>query len=138
MDMHEMNPQDKPGRVGQMLLAAAMSLPLVQPAQADTPPERGVISFKYLDYQDWQPGQDRISVTAPAFSLVAPIGEAWSFEAGVVRDAVSGASPAFHTSPLGFQRMDDVRWAENAGVTRYFERGSVTAGLSHSREALNK
>lgn len=39
-------------------LAAAVLLPLtiIAPSYADTPPERSIIAFKYLDYADSQPG----------------------------------------------------------------------------------
>ena len=35
-----------------MLLTAAMALPGINTAHAETAPEHGLISFKYLDYQD--------------------------------------------------------------------------------------
>ena len=38
-------------------------------ARAETPPERGVIAIKYLDYLDSQPGADRITTAALAARL---------------------------------------------------------------------
>jgi hypothetical protein len=40
--------------LGTALATAAMMLPSVQFASADAAPERGIISFKYLNYQEHQ------------------------------------------------------------------------------------
>ena len=50
--------------VGVALMAAAMTLPLAAPVQAESAPEQGQISLKYLDYLDSQPGT-RASGSAP-------------------------------------------------------------------------
>lgn len=125
--------RDLSGRIGQALLAAAMTLPALQTAQADTAPERGIIGFKYLDYRDWQSGQDRISVKAPALMFVLPVAEQWSIDGSLVTDTVSGASPLYYSS--NFSRMKDTRHGKNLGVTRYFSRGSVTVGAAYSDES---
>ena len=57
------------------LLAAALLLPGVQ-ARAETAPENGAISLRYLDYEDSQPGLDRIHAHAPSVSVLAPVGSA--------------------------------------------------------------
>lgn len=117
-------------------LAAAVLLPLTMASSyADTPPERSVIAFKYLDYADRQPGIDRISVTAPALSLTMPVGEDWSFSASHTVDTVSGASPRYHSEPLSMTQMHDVRRGTDASVTRYFSSGSLTTGVSASKES---
>lgn len=117
-------------------LAAAMLLPLgMAPCHADTPPERSVISFKYLDYADRQPGIDRISVTAPSLSLTMPVGEDWSFSASHTVDTVSGASPRYHSEPLSMSQMHDVRRGTDARITRYFSSGSLTTGIGLSKES---
>ncbi|MFM7784819.1 MAG: hypothetical protein ACKPE6_09285, partial [Gammaproteobacteria bacterium] len=62
-----MNPSPAEGStrsVGQSLLLAALALPGIQPALAENPPERTTIAWKYLDYQDMQPGWDRVGVKA--------------------------------------------------------------------------
>jgi hypothetical protein len=128
-----------------MLLTAAMALPGVNVAHAEIAPEYGVISFKYLDYQDWQGsntdtssgasssyGADRIRVKAESLMVMVPIAGAWSFTGTYTGDAISGASPAYHTSDL--RNMDDHRTARNYSVTRYLPRGTVTLGANQSYE----
>ncbi len=117
---------------GNGILAAALTLPGLQAAQAEPQPEEGLVSFKYLHYQDSQPGSDRIMVKAPALSVLAPIGSDWSVAAGTVLDAISGASPAFHTSAL--TPMRDLRRAHDVALTRYTEAGSLTLGAAYSGE----
>lgn len=115
------------------ILTAAMLLPGVQ-AHAETPPANGTISLGYLDYRDSQPGFDRIKVHAPSLSIVAPVAGVWAIGASVVRDDVSGASPRYHTAVSGASRMDDIRKAGDASLTRYFDRGSLTVGAAYSTE----
>lgn len=115
------------------LLAAALLLPGVQ-AHAQTPPEHGSISLRYLDYADRQPGLDRVRVHAPSIAVVAPIAGEWSLEGTLTADDVSGATPRYHTAVSGASRMDDDRKAGDASVTRYFRRGTLTAGAAYSTE----
>ncbi|MYM68411.1 DUF3570 domain-containing protein [Pseudoduganella sp. FT55W] len=118
-------------KLGSSLLAAALALPLT--VQAETPPERATISLKHLDYLDSQPDADRIRVKATALNVVAPVAGEWSLGATLVHDAISGASPAYHTAAL--TRMRDSRRAADLEATRYFERASITAGASVSSES---
>ena len=67
------------------LVTAAMALPSLQFASADTPPERGVVSFKYLNYQD---SQGIVSQTGSTTSGVNAISGASS----VVTPSNSGTS----------------------------------------------
>jgi hypothetical protein len=106
------------------LLAAALLLPGVQ-AQAQTAPESGSISLRYLDYADRQPGLERIHVHSPSISVSAPIATA---------DDVSGASPRYHTAVSGASRMDDDRKAGDISLTRYFRRATLTGGAAYSTE----
>lgn len=122
-----------PGRLGLTLLAAAMALPGARPAQAEAAPERGQIGFKYLDYAERQPGSDRIKVRAPSIAGMMPIAGEWSVSGSYTYDSLSGASPAYHTRQL--TPMEDQRRAFDVGLTRYFERGSLTASYSHSKES---
>ncbi|HEY6898860.1 MAG TPA: DUF3570 domain-containing protein [Rhodocyclaceae bacterium] len=116
------------------LMAAALALPGIQAARAETAPDRGVVSVKFLDYQDSQPGADRIRVTAPSMFFLAPFADGrWSASGTYTVDAISGASPAFHTRAL--TRMRDDRHAYNGGVTRYFQDGTLTLGAAYSRES---
>lgn len=117
--------------LGNSILAAALTLPTV--AHADLAPERGMVSYKYLDYQDSQPGADRIGVKANSVKVIAPISGAWSVEAGVTSDTVSGASPAYYSQAL--TKMHDKRTGREMSITRYFSRGSLTVGGSYSSES---
>jgi Protein of unknown function (DUF3570) len=125
--------QPDAGGLAASLLAAALLLPGVQ-AQAQTPPEHGTISLRYLDYEDRQPGLDRVRVHAPSIAVVAPIAGDWSVEGTLTADDVSGATPRYHTAISGASRMSDYRKAGDASVTRYFRRGTVTAGAAYSTE----
>lgn len=119
--------------IGTRLLAAALALPALGVAQADEPPERAQLSFKLLDYRDRQPGEPRIRVRAPALGLTAPLAGPWSFSGTLVHDTISGASPAYHTSAL--TPMRDERRAAEVGLTRYFERSTISFGASASHES---
>jgi len=115
------------------ILAAALMLPGVQ-AHAEAPPANGNISLGYLDYQDSQPGFDRIRVHAPSVSVLAPVAGVWSVSGSLVADDVSGASPRYHTAVSGASRMNDSRKAGDAALTRYLDNGSVTVGAAYSTE----
>jgi hypothetical protein len=119
--------------IGAALMTAAAALIATKAAHADLAPERGMISLKYLDYQDSQPGKDRIGVHAPSVMVMAPIAGVWSISGTFTSDVVSGASPAYHTEQL--TKMKDHRKAVDIGITRYFQRGSLTVGVSHSQES---
>lgn len=116
-----------------LLAAAAMILAGPQVAMADLAPERGMISLKYLDYKDWQPGDERISVHAPSVMVMMPIAGVWSVSGTFTSDVVSGASPQWHTQRL--TEMKDHRKATDISLTRYFQRGSLTLGASYSKES---
>lgn len=118
------------------LLAAALALPLLTaptPAPADTAPDGASVALKLLDYREHQPGADRVKVLAPALQLQLPLGSRWSTTATLVHDAISGASPAYHSS--GLTRLKDYRRAYDLAVSRYFDNSTVTLGGSVSSEA---
>jgi len=114
------------------VIAAALSLPGVAPAQSV--PEGAQIGFKYLHYQDSQPGLDRITVESPSLYLLAPFAQRWSLEASLVVDSVSGATPRWHSSISSATRMQDHRTAGDLRVTRYFRRAAVDVGFAYSTE----
>lgn len=127
------------GSVGGAVLLAALALPGLCPtvAQAESPPERGSVTVKYLHYKDKQPGFDRITARAPSVSIEAPIGSSWSVSASTVRDSVSGASPRRYTStaiPSGASRMSEERTAVDGSVTYYRPRSAYSFSLSNSTE----
>jgi len=122
-----------PQELAASLLAAALLLPGVQ-AHADEPPRNGSISLRYLDYADRQPGLDRIHAHSPSVSVTAPVAGDWSVEGTLTADDVSGASPRYHTAISGASHMEDERKAGDFAVTRYFRRGTLTAGAAYSTE----
>lgn len=129
-----------------LLLAAAMALPAMNVAHAETAPEHGIISFKYLDYLDSQSNvipdaysgassstsKDRIKVKAQSLMIMAPISGEWSFNGSYTADSISGASPAYHTNDL--RNVNEHRDVGSLGITRYLPRGTVSVGASYSHE----
>ena len=64
--------------IGAALFAAAMALPYSNAAFAESVPERGIISFKYLNYQENQAiYEDRMGVNAYTVSAMVPIAGKW-------------------------------------------------------------
>ena len=135
---------------GAALLSAAMALPCTM-ALAESAPEKGTLSFKYLNYKERQQVveglegasnidtksgasafNDRIRVKATATNVVLPLNSAWSFSGTQITDSISGASPAYHT--LALTGMHDFRRALDAALTHYSPHGTLTVGLSHSGE----
>ncbi len=118
------------------VVMAALALPGVYSPTvlAEGAPEQGVIAFKYLRYEDSQPGKKRVTVDAPSVYLATPLGPNWSAEGSMVVDSVSGATPRWQSSVSGASNMSDERKAGDVKVTRHFERSSYALGLSHSSE----
>lgn len=116
------------------VIAAALMLPSVVAAQFIPAQESGAIGFRWLSYQDWQPGLDRINVSSPSFMLRVPVSARWSVEGTLVADSVSGASPRYHTAVSGASRMSDQRRAGDIRVTRYNDRNSWSVGAAASNE----
>jgi hypothetical protein len=114
------------------LLGAALALSAPAAALAEAAPEAATIAFKYLHYQDSQPGADRIRVTAPAVEVMAPFAGNWSFSASHVIDTISGASPRFHTE--AFARLNDKRHGTDVGLARYSDNMTLNLGLTYSAE----
>ncbi|RJG21821.1 DUF3570 domain-containing protein [Massilia cavernae] len=113
-------------------MLAALALPgLALGADA---PDSASISIKYLDYRDSQPNLDRVHVASPALELMVPIAGEWSVRAGVLSDAVSGASPRYHTAVSGASHFRDRRNSVDAEVTRYLPRATVSLAAGQSDE----
>jgi hypothetical protein len=115
------------------IIAAALALPGVM-AHAETAPEEGTLSVKYLHYQDEQPGLKRVKVSAPSLYLLAPLSPRWAIEGSAVSDAVSGASPRYHTAISGASKMRDERHAGDAKITHYDGHNSYGVGVALSGE----
>jgi len=139
--------------LGAALLSAAMALPCVMTsAQAESAPEKGILSFKYLDYKERQQisadaangysatssnsgasaFDDRIRVKATASSVMVPLNAEWSMSGTMITDSISGASPAYHTQAL--TGMKDFRRAFDSSLTHYLPDGTLTVGVNHSSE----
>jgi len=139
--------------MGAALLSAAMALPIVVgTAHAESAPEKGTLSFKYLNYKESQQTSsdaiaeygradsksgasaydERILVKATSSSLVVPLNSEWSMSGTLITDSISGASPAYHTQALSY--LKDFRRAVDTSLTRYLPNGTLSVGMSHSGE----
>ena len=117
------------------VLAAALLLPgVMAPARAETAPEQGVVEVKLSNYRDWQPGLDRVKVDAPSVYALVPLDAHWSLEGSAVNDAVSGASPRYHSAVSGASKMDDSRTAGDLKLTHYADRQAWSIGAASSSE----
>lgn len=116
-----------------MLIAALASLNATQSA-AENAPEKVVLAFKQLHYQDYQKSMKRIKADAPSVFLQVPVGEHWSVDASAVMDLVSGASPRYYSAVSGASHMDDKRKAYNAKISHYQSRSAYSASYSRSNE----
>lgn len=134
------------------IVAAALALPGVLPAaHAQTAPDQGTISLKFLAYRDSQStdvrfpqytGDEpkrvrRIAVDAPSLAVIAPINERWVVEGSLLAEQVSGASPRYYSDVSGATispGMSDRRTAGDVKLTRYFDRSSVGIAYAGSKE----
>lgn len=119
------------------LLLAACALPGLMPvvAHAETIPDSGLISAKFLAYNQTQPnadGSNKSSVMSPSVYISRPIAGQWLLEGSLTHDNVSGASPRYHTS--GASHMSDERTAADVKVKRYFDHATLSVGAAYSTE----
>ncbi|MES3007049.1 MAG: DUF3570 domain-containing protein [Pseudomonadota bacterium] len=126
-----LNAVRRSGVVAAAATSAAAAL-VSQPVFAEAAPEKSTINFKTLTYRDYQPSDDRIDIDAESFLFQVPIAGQWSVTGTAVHDAISGASPRYHSSSLA--QIKDTRKAYTGAVTRYFQQGSVTVGTAYSKE----
>lgn len=120
-------------------------------AVAETAPEHGVVSLRYLRYKDQQdvkvrypdyngsePSKfERVTAKSPSLHVVAPVGTTWTIEASAVYDDVSGATPRYYSDVSGATPkpgMEDKRTAGDVRISKHFSRGGVSVGVSHSSE----
>jgi hypothetical protein len=132
-------PTKKMHVLGAALFAAAMTLPFSNAAFAEAAPEKGIVAFKYLNYHDSQPDEDRIGVNAYTVSAMAPIAGKWSISTSYTYDSVTGASPEHHSyisedMLSGASPIREQRYAGDLSITRYLSKGSLTVGSSYSEE----
>lgn len=126
------------------LIAAALALPGIVPtdAKAQAAPDRGWVELKYLDYRDWQPGADRMTVRSPSIYGVLPLSDRLVVEGSIVYDAMSGASPLYYNTLSGASGVGitDYRTAGDVKVTQYFNGMSIGVGayVSSERDFLSR
>ncbi len=119
------------------IVAAALALPGIAPrAAAEAAPETRVVTLRYLDYRDWQPGARRMQVESPSVYLRLPLAETYVVEGAVVHDAMSGASPLWHDTLSGASGLGvtDHRTAADAKLRRYDGSGNIAVGVAGSSE----
>ncbi len=128
--------------LGAALFAAAMALPFSNAVYAEAAPEKGIVAFKYINYEDSQPDKERMDINAYTVSAMAPIAGKWSISTSYTYDSVTGASPHRHSyfeppepdATTGASKIREQRYSGDLSVTRYLSKGSVTAGTSYSEE----
>lgn len=103
-------------------------------AVAISPPDQAQVSFKAMNYQDRQDQVNRIGVKALSTHWVLPLGGAWSIEAGTVVDTISGASPAYYTSPSSFAAVHDKRQAQDVRAAYHWDNQRIALGQGRSKE----
>jgi Protein of unknown function (DUF3570) len=128
-----------PGMLPAMLssaIATVVSSAVSTPAHAESVPDAGQVALKFLDYRDWQPGGDRMSVRSPSLYVLKPLSDSLAIEGTLVYDGMSGASPRYHNSLSGAsgEGVKDYRTAGDFRLTRYFDRVSVGVGAAVSSE----
>jgi hypothetical protein len=118
---------------GRVLLAAALALPGVGAAE---PPQagEGQVSFRWLSYRDRQPGWDRIRVDSPSLAVDYGVDDRWSLAASATADAVSGASPRWHSAVSGASRVSERRHFLDLRVSHEDSRSGFTLSAASSVE----
>ncbi len=126
------------------LVAAALALPGILPATAvaQAVADHGVLQLKYLDYRDWQPGANRMTVRSPSLYTLVPLDDTTEIEGSLVYDAMSGASPLYFNTLSGASGLGvtDYRTAGDAKVTKYFGDWAMGVGgvVSSERDYLSR
>ena len=114
------------------LLAAALALPGMVPsnAAAQSAPDTGLIELRALDYRDWQPGADRMTVRSPSLYALKPLSDSLTIEGTLVYDSMSGASPLYFNTLSGASGLGvtDYRTAGTVKLTKYSNGVAVGVG----------
>jgi hypothetical protein len=120
------------------LIAAALALPGMVPAEAvaQSAPDRGIVELKYLDYRDWQPGADRMSVRNPSLYALMPLSDTLVVQGSLVHESMSGASPVWYNTLSGAsgRGITDHRTAGDVKVTKFFGDVAIGVGAAASSE----
>ena len=118
------------------LIAAALALPGIAPAYAQSAPDQGIVALRYYDYRDWQPGASRMSVRSPSLYALVPLSDTLTVEGSLIHDSMSGASPLHHDTLSGASGLGvtDYRAAGDARVTKYIDGNALAVGAAYSHE----
>ncbi len=133
-------PRDATGvLLASLVLPGLAALACAAPAMvaAENAPEKTTIAIQFGRYSDEQPGWERVTATSPQVYVQMPIAGDWAIEASGTVDAVSGATPRWHTQNTavsGASRMGDMRRAGDIKLTRYLSRSAMSVGIAHSSE----
>ncbi len=138
----------KKSTIAAQLTCAALALPgLIQPAVAGRVEETYNADFQYGNYVE---SGNRMKVDIFEAAFAVPIGKSMTASVNVVRDSISGASPVYNardangkvtqvisgasaTSSCG-KSICEQRDAVSAGLTNFFDWGSLNLGGGFSRE----
>ena len=95
-----------------------------------------MVELKFLDYRDWQPGANRMSVRSPSFYALKPLSDTLVIEGSLVYDSMSGASPLWYNTLSGASGLGitDYRTAGDVKVTKYFDDVAIGVGGAVSSE----
>jgi hypothetical protein len=132
------------------LTSSALMLPAYQPALADSPPENAEVGLRYTNYKEddlqgrdaFGGGGERYEIDIAQFSLMAPVGESWSFALDVQWEDMSGASPWFvgesaQGDPkviLSGASIEDTRTEVTVTTRYYYDRGNAGFSYTNSDE----
>lgn len=100
------------------LMMMASALPAI--GHTEGVPQQTTIMFKQLNYLDYQKDSSRIHVTAPMAVINTALSDNLEFNANIVTDSVSGASP---------KRIHTLSGASGKGITEY--RKSIDTKLTY-------
>ncbi len=116
--------------LGAALVTAAMALPSLQFASAETPPERGIVSFKYLNYQD---RQGIVSQTGSSTSGVNTISGASSIaSSGTSGTTSSGSQDRISVNAYSVSALVPVAGKWSIGTTYTSDSVSGASPTYHS------
>jgi hypothetical protein len=116
---------------------AALAIPgllLSAPADAQPRSDEASVSVKLSHYADRQPGLERIRVTSPAVAAYLPLASDFSLEVTSTYDAVSGASPRWHSAVSGASRFTEHRTAGSGRLRHHADGWSLAGGVAGSSE----
>jgi hypothetical protein len=113
---------------GGVFIAAALALPGMLPgaAGAQGAPEDGFVAFRYLDYRDWQPGANRMTVQSPSVFVLKPLSDALVLEGALDRGRFH-AIVLTRDAPIGHADVPNDLSRDGVGTRAYALLGGSRA-----------